>query len=1695
MRPFNTSRGGRRGNVTIIVVAFLALFLVLALTFVFYSIGEADQTKVYRDAANGGQTGVFPPTHEGAPPEPGSIFNTVLRDVIYGPPDGLPGAFDSFRGHDLARLIYGWNPNFDPLDPTTWATQPFNGYGRVMPQTIYPALPVQAATMIHYKWQPTTPGLGGLMYEIDNSYARNPKLNLPAFNAATYRYYAKNANYTYPDENNLFLAALDPTTGSVLLPSYHRYWMVVNSLTGLPELPPDNPLAGPIFVPPNPDTDPTNLANPIPWTNPFGKLVMLTPRPVDNQWPPGSGQSFFPYPTKNLMPNGMPDGTYGHVENIEGKPGGRQYDALWMDFDSPVRKWQGKNYKALVALTIVDLDSRINVNTAGNFFPLPDALQPPAAPPAIRQQFPPQYGHYSNQGVGGWEVNLARVMPDLTSANPSWRSNDAANLTRPQLAWKVAGDPPGLPDWKLAPPAVHNRYGGDVSGVPNRRMRTFSNENFFLNQPSPGSAAPYYGQVDFNGYNRNVMPDLYSNPGLLHIGHTTNLVFGQPFAAVAPFAPDQNSRYDNGLYIPAAGYDERTAHPSMYDPYWVKSRRLSNPGSTDRTFGVEEMRFLNEKFNYGKSDGSDLALLAPKTLGYPGAYPGGVLNPRFAITTLSSDLNQPGASPWLGAPAGYVLNGAYPTGFPQPLTPTSPGLPGPLGNADHDLSYRARLVAALGPVDLNRKLTDYRGVTNLPLSPTNVGNAQRARQDRQDLAQDIFNRLRAVTTGAVPPGPGQPMPAIPASGGPLDATYNALRWLAQLAVNIVDHIDNDDISTAFNWNGNDWVYGFERPRLVMNETYVRFENAKGDMGVVDPVNPPNKKTTIDKYSLRAWLELHNALTPGSAGEQNFDPTGDAVKPPTNPNDPNHGGFRTNLVETVAGVPQSAYRLLIYQVKLNPAPQMGMSDPDNVTGLPKPLPGQPAGWPKVVDFAKSSKDRAGKTIYPNVQALYGNGPEKSFYLIGPDEDAPAPGQDAQLPDGTYTADLTHPMLNIDLDKTTDVDVNTNRPKWVPMFVLQRLANPYIQGPPAALVPVSDPTNPYITIDYLDPDPTGKSVYDHVAFRFDGQRGPASTLVPPDLQQPDLAETYAWGRRQPYDARIKWLDPNAAKYYRQQPQPAAGMGKVNHTFGRHNGKPVTWPGSAVPGGYTGGFDQSPGDPPGGLQNPDTLQVPFLPLNHMDRILLSPAELLHVTAVKPHELTHFFYMAQTDVADPTKRRLAYTANWLDGPDAANLPPPGKSTFLFRALDFLRAGSFTEGLPLGGRVPGKVNPNTMFANLGAGAAADQFSAVADPSQANRFDQPQVDAAWQSFVGNTGRHPSPGQISANDRPVRGLAIDVSAAGLNGGVYGGTTGANSQDRTLARIGGLWSAVSRDEDFNPAGSAGAVQKYELLSKTLGQFTPRSNTFAVYATIGYFEVVNEGPYDESNRPILGKELGTDEGTTTRHKFFAAIDRTNLTLEMAAAGPTGKQAAPPIYFDYQPDVPLPNGIGPTGFTVIADPDLFPTNRVPPVPSVPSVPRVDCRIPAQSQLLGLPPTYPNPPGKTVRLYGYYDGTPWTMADDSPANNAPLSIVVLDIGPKQELCVVRFSPNQPAFDPNTGTATITLEPLNPTGFFLYRHSRGVPIRLVNPDLSQSGFAALGGNPANLIPTVMPGNPGPQAGFQFRSNRYAPVVRYAEQTQ
>ena len=87
MRPYRTSHR-RRGTVTVIVIAFLMLLLIMGLTFAFYGLREAEETRVYRDEHRGGHTGVGVVNRTASgiddPPEPDTIFSAGVGSAICG---------------------------------------------------------------------------------------------------------------------------------------------------------------------------------------------------------------------------------------------------------------------------------------------------------------------------------------------------------------------------------------------------------------------------------------------------------------------------------------------------------------------------------------------------------------------------------------------------------------------------------------------------------------------------------------------------------------------------------------------------------------------------------------------------------------------------------------------------------------------------------------------------------------------------------------------------------------------------------------------------------------------------------------------------------------------------------------------------------------------------------------------------------------------------------------------------------------------------------------------------------------------------------------------------------------------------------------------------------------------------------------------------------------------------------------------------------------------------------------------------------------------------------------------------------------------------------------------------------------------------------------------------------------------------
>lgn len=315
------ARGQRRGVILLVVLAMLALFALVGLTFVLYADAEATSARIAREAQSLSTPDV----------EPEPLLAYFLGQLIYDVDDSS-GVYSALRGHSLARLMYG---NDDDATNDT----AFNGAGRLHTNsgTFMNPFGIDDYLLVNYTYFPGDGFLRDperLGRRAQSTQARGPFLG------------GFNASYTYPDLNNMFLAAVR-ADGTVLAPSFHRPW------TGFGSLDPSNP-------------------NWYDTNKPWLKYQVLRPRPADM----GSG---FPIPEPG-----------GDVKNLVAAPGGN--DSIWLDLDFPVLLApDGRKYKPLFAPLIVDLDNRVNVNVHGN----------------VRG---PGRAHVSNQGQGPWEVSLGRVL-------------------------------------------------------------------------------------------------------------------------------------------------------------------------------------------------------------------------------------------------------------------------------------------------------------------------------------------------------------------------------------------------------------------------------------------------------------------------------------------------------------------------------------------------------------------------------------------------------------------------------------------------------------------------------------------------------------------------------------------------------------------------------------------------------------------------------------------------------------------------------------------------------------------------------------------------------------------------------------------------------------------------------------------------------------------------------------------------------------------------------------------------------------------------------------------------------------------------------------------------------------------------------------------------------------------------------------
>jgi hypothetical protein len=466
------------------------------------------------------------------------------------------------------------------------------------------------------------------------------------------------------------------------------------------------------------------------------------------------------------------------------------------------------------------------------------------------------------------------------------------------------------------------------------------------------------------------------------------------------------------------------------------------------------------------------------------------------------------------------------------------------------------------------------------------------------------------------------------------------------------------------------------------------------------------------------------------------------------------------------------------------------------------------------------------------------------------------------------------------------------------MLQRLACPYIppNDPVSATFDPTKPVNPYVTIDYAENIKTWDN-------RLANENG-----TPATLPATDEASFFATGRRQPYRALTEIQQPPytsvaAGSNGMALPQaainvistngfsPAGGtiaiyadqgggvfswqyitytgvdptktqftgcaggtgtlatgqrvtpMGQPQNTFFRHNSIENVNPSAATPN--------------------QTLDIPFDWLVQLDRPLVNSLELLHVSGYRQHELTQRFITA----AGVKNQHYA--------------PWQNPSAMIYRALELMGVPSYLNGTTNGGRVPGKININTVndfeiFQALCDARAG--FSVFTDNGPGNG----DVWNLYQRLLASRTPNGAPGP---NDRPFRPFASGFIANTTPPfGAAGDPQYANGLgiDDTLLRTMGapapnLSSAAQAVPPYSnllfSVGAANAnhpYQQMELLQKLYNNVTMTSNVFAVWLTVGFFEVD-----DSFTPPKIGSEIGRDQGRQIRHRMFALVDRSQMAL----------------------------------------------------------------------------------------------------------------------------------------------------------------------------------------------------------------------------
>ena len=236
--------------------------------------------------------------------------------------------------------------------------------------------------------------------------------------------------------------------------------------------------------------------------------------------------------------------------------------------------------------------------------------------------------------------------------------------------------------------------------------------------------------------------------------------------------------------------------------------------------------------------------------------------------------------------------------------------------------------------------------------------------------------------------------------------------------------------------------------------------------------------------------------------------------------------------------------------------------------------------------------------------------------------------------------------------------------------------------------------------------------------------------------------------------------------------------------------------------------------------------------------------------------------------------TETWL-GPSKFSAPLAGAATeqalMSFYHPPFNRVSNYRD--------PGRVNINTIPGDVNLGTSTVWTNGILGIlSGVSTAGQPN----WQQIVGNRR-----GTVGLTGNPLAPTALPSffanpfrSAGGAAFGLPGVPAPTSEVNVTVLRP-DLNSGVSPQPPLfananvvdyaNP--NRNPYFRYQPLERLSNLLTTRSNVYAVWITVGYFEVTSVGAptpvYPDGYQ--LGQELGSDSGEITRHRAFYMYDRT--------------------------------------------------------------------------------------------------------------------------------------------------------------------------------------------------------------------------------